>query len=145
MFLSLFQFSDFSHFCKSLIPTVLTHAPITPFVEPICSGHADRRATLPCIAFALICRSSSFSSLLLCSLSGGPMLRGFLWRSPGTAYAVPPGMHSSAALIVWPRRLCRPSSLFFSFSLLSSLLVPLPYSLLYHVCHSPPCVTASAL
>ena len=93
-----------SPYCKPLIPTVLTHAPITPFIEPICSGHADCRAALLYIAFAPICRSSSFSSLLLCSLSGGPMLQGFLWHSPGTAYAVPPGMHSSAAFIVWPRR-----------------------------------------
>ena len=42
-------------------------------------------------SFAPICRSLSFLSLISCSLSGSPLLRGFSWRSPGFRLCGIPG------------------------------------------------------
>ena len=52
------------------------------------------------------------------------MLWGFSWRSPGTAYAVPPGMHSSLdAYMLGPTPVSAPI-FFLSLFPFSSLLCP---------------------
>ena len=97
--------------CKSFVPTFLHTLPVTPSRRashllqsrrPLSTLHAYR-SNLPIVELLF--------SFLLCPLLGSPMLRGFPWHPPGTAYAVPPGMHSSlGAYMLGPTPVSTPSS-----------------------------------